>query len=107
MVQDSLLLVDDDRHVLDSMAEWLRHQGFEVFAARGFQEAIRQTQTRKPDLVLADVRLQDGDGFDILAHCREKHPGLMVILLTGYATIEMGVEAIRAGRFRSAHQTAD
>ncbi len=52
-----------------------------------------------PDLLLADVRLQDGDGFDLLAYSRQHHPQVPVILLTGYGTIETGVEAIRAGAF--------
>jgi DNA-binding NtrC family response regulator len=99
MNRGSLLLIDDDRHVLDSMADWLREQGFEVFEATCCREAIQQVEQRKLDLVLADVRLPDGDGFDILAHCRQHHPGLIVILLTGYGTIETGIEAVRAGAF--------
>jgi DNA-binding NtrC family response regulator len=95
----SLLLVDDDRHVLDSMADWLREQGFEVFEATNCREAIREIEHRKIDLVLSDIRLPDGDGFDILAHCREHRSELIVILMTGCGTIETGIEAIRAGAF--------
>ncbi len=99
MNNGSLLLVDDDRHVLDSMSDWLREQGYDVAEASGRADAIRQTDNRAFDLVLADVRLQDGDGFEVLAHCRENHPETTVILLTGYGTVETGVEAIRAGAF--------
>ncbi|HRX78792.1 MAG: sigma-54-dependent Fis family transcriptional regulator [Planctomycetaceae bacterium] len=99
MNNGSLLLVDDDRHVLDSMSDWLREQGYEVAEASGRADAIRQVDNRTFDLVLADVRLQDGDGFDVLAHCRKNHPETTVILLTGYGTVETGVEAIRAGAF--------
>jgi len=99
MNNGSLLLVDDDRHVLDSMSDWLREQGYDVTEASGRADAIRQTDHRTFDLVLADVRLQDGDGFEVLAHCRENHPATTVILLTGYGTVETGVEAIRAGAF--------
>jgi len=95
----SLLLVDDDRHVLASMAEWLREQGFDVVEAANCREAVAQIERHRLDLVLADIRLPDGDGFDILAYCNENHPGLTVILLTGYGTVETGVEAIRAGAF--------
>ncbi len=95
----SLLLVDDDRSLLDSMAGWLRMQGYEVAEASGYHEAVEQLKAALPDLLLADVRLQDGDGFDLLAHSRKKYPELPVILLTGYGTIETGVEAIRAGAF--------
>jgi DNA-binding NtrC family response regulator len=99
MNRGTLLLVDDDRHVLDAMADWLREQGFEVREASNCQEAIQQVDTAPPELVLADIRLPDGDGFDVLAHCRDHHPEVTVILLTGYGTVETGVEAIRAGAF--------
>jgi DNA-binding NtrC family response regulator len=95
----SLLLVDDDRFVLDSMAGWLRQQGYEVTALATMREAVKQIDTAPPEVLLADVRLQDGDGFDLLAHARNKCPGLPVILITGYGTVETGVEAIRAGAF--------
>ena len=51
------------------------------------------------DLVLSDIRLGDGDGFDLLAHCRKTHPATAVILLTGYGTAEAAIEAVRAGAF--------
>jgi DNA-binding NtrC family response regulator len=99
MKKGSLLLVDDDRHVLESMSGWLREQGYKVETAADRAAAIA-TIDRKPfDLVLADIRLPDGDGYDVLAHCREHHPRMAVILLTGYGTVEAAVEAIRAGAF--------
>lgn len=99
MKQDSLLLVDDDSLVLDSMADWLREKGYSVAEASTCRDAIRMTDETAFDLVLADIRLQDGDGFEILEHCRQSHPDTTVILITGYATAETGIEAIRAGAF--------
>ena len=95
----SLLLVDDDRQILDSMAGWLREQGYQVDVADGQTAAISQIEKRPYDLVLSDIRLQDGDGFEVLSHCRENHPASTVILLTGYGTVETGIEALRAGAF--------
>jgi DNA-binding NtrC family response regulator len=51
------------------------------------------------DLALVDVRLQDGDGFDVLAHAHTRHPDLPVLLISGYGAVEMAVEAIQAGAF--------
>lgn len=99
MKRGTLLLVDDDRLVLDAMANWLREQGYEVLAAGGRESAIKHLGERRFDLVLADIRLADGDGFDILAHCRQHYPQTTVVLITGYATIETGIEALRAGAF--------
>lgn len=95
----SLLLVDDDRYVLDSMTGWLREQGYQVTPAASYQDAVRQLNTSPPEVLLSDVRLQDGDGFDLLALARKRYPRLPVILITGYGTVETGVEAIRAGAF--------
>ncbi len=99
MRQTTLLLVDDDPHVLDSMSGWLRDQGYDVLEARGFRDAAALVDNQAVDLVLADIQLEDGDGFQVLAHCRDHHPDTCVILVTGYATVETGIEAIRAGAF--------
>jgi len=99
MRKSSLLLVDDDRHVLDCMADWLREQGFSVDEATDCKQAIKLVDSKPFDLVLADIRLGEGDGFDVLSHCRKNHPEVTVILITGYGTVETGVDAIRAGAF--------
>ena len=99
MTQGSLLLVDDDRLVLDGMAGWLREKGYTVSEAVTCHEAVDLIDATAFDLVLADIRLQDGDGFEILAHCRANRPDTTVVLITGYATAETGVEAIRLGAF--------
>jgi DNA-binding NtrC family response regulator len=99
MKSGHLLLVDDDRHVLDSMAGWLREQGYHVLAATSRDEALRQIKERPVDLVLADIRLADGDGFQILGWCREHYPHVAVILITGYGTVETAIDALRAGAF--------
>ena len=71
MKNHNLLLVDDDRHLLESMAAWLREQGYNVFTADGCRQAKEQIEAHSLDLVLADVRLNDGDGFEILAWWRK------------------------------------
>jgi DNA-binding NtrC family response regulator len=99
MSKGTLLLVDDDRHVLASMAEWLRQQGYQVDAVASRAEALAALGRKSYDVVLPDIRLGDGDGFDILTHCRQHHPASAVIMITGYGSVESAVEAIRAGAF--------
>ena len=99
MKNRSLLLIDDDRHVLESMAGWLREQGFDVNEATSCETAIQRLSQTNFDLVLADIRLEDGDGFDILSHCRKNCPDVPVVLITGYGTVDTAIEAIRAGAF--------
>ncbi len=100
MKRGNLLLVDDDRHLLHSMADWLRSIGFEVETAANCPEALSALGRNGFDLVLADIRLgEGGDGFDILRYCCQNYPDLQVILMTGYGTVDTAVEAIRAGAF--------
>jgi DNA-binding NtrC family response regulator len=99
MTKASLLLIDDDRHVRDSMGEWLREQGYKVDCAADRASALAALERKTPDVVLCDVRLPDGDGFDVLAHCRDQVPAASVILVSGYGTVEMAMDAIRNGAF--------
>ncbi|MGO8688487.1 MAG: sigma-54-dependent transcriptional regulator [Thermoguttaceae bacterium] len=95
----TLLLVDDDRHLLASMADWLRDQGYQTDTSSSLAEAAAAVDRRTYDLVLADIRLGSDDGFELLAHCRRKQPAAAVIMITGYGTVESAVEAIRLGAF--------
>jgi len=95
----SLLIVDDDRQVLVSMADWLRHQGYEVEIATSLSEAKTILQRRRFQILLLDIRLGDGDGLSFLPECRREWPEMAVILITGYGTVEAAVEALRAGAF--------
>ena len=97
--QPSLLVVDDDRHLLESMGGWLADQGFQVFLADCCETAQSIANENQIDLALVDVRLKDEDGIDLLKYFRKNYPKVTVVLMTGYATVETGVEAIRLGAF--------
>ncbi len=99
MKSASLLLVDDDRRVLESMADWLRGLGYRVDVAATQAAAQARLEKKTFDIVLTDIRLGDGDGFELMDFCRQHTPQTAVILLTGYGTVESAVEAIRAGAF--------
>ena len=95
----SLLIVDDDRQVLESMAGWLREQGYRVDTAGSCESGATAIGKKSYDVVLVDIRLGDGDGFALLTQIRQKQPQTAAILISGYATVETAVEAIRAGAF--------
>ncbi len=81
------------------MADWLREQGYQLDTANSCATALAALARRKYDVLLVDIRLADGDGFEILAHCRNTSPTTSVIMITGYGTVESAVDAIRAGAF--------
>lgn len=95
----TLLLVDDDLHLLESMGEWLQEQGFRVHLARNRANATTCLKQHRVDLALIDVRLGPEDGFDLLRDCGEHSPETIVLLMTGYATVDTGIDAVRAGAF--------
>ena len=95
----NLLLVDDDRHLLVSMSEWLREQGYQTDIAATRADAVAALNRKAYDLTLVDIRLGEEDGFTVLTHCRQNFPAMAVIMITGYGTVESAIEAIRAGAF--------
>ncbi|HEY4760874.1 MAG TPA: sigma-54 dependent transcriptional regulator [Thermoguttaceae bacterium] len=97
--QSNILLVDDDRQVLASMADWLCEQGYPTDRVSTLAEALTAVDRKNYELILVDIRLGNDDGFDLLSYCRKNHPNMAVIMITGYGTVETAVEAIRQGAF--------
>ncbi len=93
----SLLVVEDDVDVRESLAEGLRSRGFRTETSGSCGDAIGQLREQAFDVVLCDVQLPDGDGFSILRWCVDRPEPPAVILLTGYGTIESAVDAMRIG----------
>jgi DNA-binding NtrC family response regulator len=94
-----ILLVDDDPIILDSLGGFLRLEGYDVTAAAGVPQAIDHMKGSQFNLVITDVSMPAGDGFELLRYARAHHPETVVILLTGYGTIESAVEAIKQGAY--------
>lgn len=92
-----LLLVDDDRWLLESMADWLGTQGFTVTTAISSAAAKDKLRSGAFDLSLVDINLEGEDGFQLLSWCRKKVPDLPVVMISGYAGPDAGPEAIAAG----------
>ena len=95
----SILLVDDDRHLAESMAQWLREMSHQVETAESLAEGKKRLSSKSYDLVITDLRLGDSDGFELIGYARSKHPDCSVLVVTGYATPETAVQAVQAGAF--------
>jgi DNA-binding NtrC family response regulator len=94
-----ILVVDDDGIILDSLCEYLRLEGYAVRPAASFSEAVQALDEETFDLIVSDINLPGGDGFELLHIAKKKAPQTVTIMMTGYGTIESAVEAIRMGAY--------
>ncbi len=101
----TILVVDDDPIVCESIAELLREHGWVAATCSSAEEAAAtldamQTEGRaKPQVVLTDVSMPGMDGLEFIERLREEHPDVVPVVLTGYGTIESAVQAVREGAF--------
>ena len=94
------LLVDDEEILIDTIAERLRLKGFVVDISLSGTEALNQLdKCNTIDIVVLDIQMPDQDGISILKKIKAKYPIVEVIMLTGHATIQSAVDAIKFGAF--------
>jgi DNA-binding NtrC family response regulator len=94
-----ILLVDDEAAMRRMLSVILRSDGHRVAEAEGVEAARKQLRAEVFDLVITDQKMPDGEGLALLPICREIDPTLPVVVLTAFATVELAVEAMRAGAF--------
>lgn len=97
--QERILVIDDELGLLEGCRRALEPEGYIVETAATGQEGLRQIQEKAFDLILLDVVLPDVRGIDLLDPIYEKDPDLVCIIITGYATVELAVEAIKRGAY--------
>lgn len=93
----SLLLVDDDRPFLNRLCRAMESRGFEVEIAESITEGLAKVQANTPAFAVVDMRLNDGNGLDVVELIRSKNPDSKVIILTGYGNIATAVNAVKLG----------
>ncbi|MEN8257053.1 MAG: sigma-54 dependent transcriptional regulator [Thermodesulfobacteriota bacterium] len=94
---NKILIVDDDQDVRIGLFETLSRGKFQVMAAENVTMALEMVADNQPDLVLADLKMPDGNGLDLLKKIKVQVPELPVILVTGHASVDTAVEAMRLG----------
>jgi DNA-binding NtrC family response regulator len=95
----SVLVVDDESGILDTLRILLRNEGFEVTTAQGGKAGLEQIRTGAHDLILSDVRMPQVSGLDILNAAREQDPMTPVILMTAQASLQSAIQAVNSGAF--------
>lgn len=95
----SILIVEDEPIIRETMAEFLQGEGYEVRATGTVSEALNIARERDYDVAICDVQLPDGDGVKLLRQLHRINPGIFVLIISAYATVENAVEAFTAGAF--------
>ena len=93
----SVLIIDDEAAIRESLQTLLEMEGYEVDSAASGEEGLVRTGERTFDLVLLDLALPDRNGIDLLAELRAQDPEICVIMITAYGTVENAVRAMQAG----------
>jgi ActR/RegA family two-component response regulator len=104
---EKILLVDDDEDFLEIMAERLRARGMDVSTTTSPDEALVKVEQESFDAIVLDFMMPEMLGLDVLKEIRSKKPELQIILLTGYATMETGLEAMKLGAMSFVEKPVD
>src|SRR5262245_18089912 len=99
MSRGKILVVDDDPLIIRSLCELLRIEKYDVTSASSGLEALQKLKDDPVDLVLSDINMPEIDGFKLLQEVKARYPDILMILITGFGTIESAVEAMKLGAY--------
>ncbi|MGZ8458001.1 MAG: sigma-54-dependent transcriptional regulator, partial [Gemmatirosa sp.] len=98
-IKPSVLVVDDETSILDSVRILLKTEGFTPHVAHGGRAGLEALASLRPDIVVSDVRMPGVDGLQLLAAARAQDPTLPVVLMTAQATLQSAIQAVNDGAF--------
>ena len=103
----SLLLVDDDNPFRERLARAMEKKGFEVTQAESVQKGINAVKSKKPAFAVVDLRLNDGNGLEVVKQIQNNNSKSRIVMLTGYGNIPTAVAAIKEGAIDYLSKPAD
>ncbi|MDI6854940.1 MAG: sigma-54 dependent transcriptional regulator [Deltaproteobacteria bacterium] len=95
----TILVVDDEPQIRETVAGILTDEGFEVLAAAEGEAALKLAGEERPDLVLLDISMPGADGLEVLQELKRQHPALPVVMISAYGSVENAVKATRLGAY--------
>src|ERR1039457_5167897 len=95
----SLLIVDDENVVRDSLGKWLEEEGYSVDTVSSGREALLKLPRQRWDLALLDIKMPGMDGIELQHKMRDVDPDIIVIIMTGYAAVDTAVQALKDGAY--------
>ena len=93
----SLLLVDDDKAFLTRLERAMQKRGFEVRSADNVKDGLAAVEASPPAFAVVDLRLEDGNGLEVVSALHQKRPDARAVMLTGYGNIATAVTAVKLG----------
>ena len=93
----SLLIVEDDKSFLQRLARAMEGRGFTVTTAESVADGLAQLETISPAFAVVDMRLEDGNGLEVISALKRRRPDARAIILTGYGNIATAVNAVKLG----------
>ena len=107
LADKTLLVLDDDNALRTRLGRALESRGFEVTLAASLAEAFEALKTSVPAFAVLDMRLEDGNGLDVVETLRERRPDCRIVVLTGYGAIATAVAAVKIGAIDYLSKPAD
>ncbi|MCJ7808809.1 MAG: response regulator [Desulfobulbaceae bacterium] len=104
---EKVLLVDDEKDFLETMSERMQARDMNVTTTTSPKEALKKVQEESYDAIILDLMMPEMDGLETLKELKKKNPDIQVILLTGHATVQKGVEAMKLGAVDLLEKPAD
>ena len=103
----SLLIVDDDNPFRERLARAMEKKGFSVSQAESVKVGIDSVRSKKPSFAVVDLRLNDGNGLEVVKEIQKNNTDSRIIMLTGYGNIQTAVAAIKEGAIDYLAKPAD
>lgn len=94
-----ILFVDDDRHILDLVQQYLLHQGLQITTAGAASEALKLVAETRYDVVFSDLMMPEMDGLELLKAIKKTSPETEVVIVTGHGSIETAIQALKLGGY--------
>jgi len=98
-MEGSILVVDDEFSVRDSLYNWFRKDGYKVSTAENASEALKRIEESKPDVILLDIKMPGMDGVELQDRIHKIDAEIAVIMITAFASVETAVKALKQGAF--------
>ncbi|MDX9964295.1 response regulator [Desulfobacter postgatei] len=106
-MSEKVLIIDDEQEFTEALAERMTNRGMTVSTSSSAIEGLKSVEEQSFDVVVLDLQMPEMDGIETLKILKKKRPELQVILLTGHATVEKGIEAMKLGAMDLLEKPAD